>query len=77
MDCEEVLSSLDSDIYKHVFGLRTMHKGQLRTYYLAAETEPEMTKWVNKLCQVLGLTENGMWLCGHLHPNSLTQTLKL
>lgn len=58
MDCEEVLSSLDSDIYRHVFGLRTMHKGQLRTYYLAAETEPEMTKWVIKLCQVLGLTEN-------------------
>lgn len=57
-DCDEVLSSLDSELFKNVFGLHTKHKNQFRTYYLAAETETEMNKWVNRLCQVLGLTEN-------------------
>ena len=33
-----------------------------RTYYLAAETEAEMNKWVMTLCQVLGLAETGIFL---------------
>lgn len=56
--CEEVLSSLDSSLYQHLFALRTKHKGHDRVYYLAADNEPNMNKWVNSLCCVLGLKEN-------------------
>lgn len=58
--CEEVLSSLDSPIYPHLFGIKTVghKKGTSRTYYLAAPNEQDMTTWVNSLCTVLGLKEN-------------------
>ena len=58
-DCDEVLSNLDSDTYKNVFSVHTKHKGKERTYYLVADTEDEMNSWVNQLCRVLGLLENG------------------
>lgn len=58
-DCDEVLSNLDSDVYKNIFGLHTKHKGRDRTYYLVADTEMEMNSWVSNLCSVLGLLENG------------------
>jgi len=41
--------------------LQTTHKCRSRTYYLAAETEAEMNKWVMTLCKVLGLAETGMF----------------
>lgn len=61
--CEEVLSSLQSDLYQYVFGLQTYDKNLSRTYYLVADTEIEMNKWVNYLCRVLGMTENGKIHC--------------
>jgi len=61
-ECEEVMSSLDSDVYKHVFGLQTKHKTRNRMYYLVSESEVEMNKWVNTLIRVLGLAENGQSL---------------
>ena len=65
--CEEVLSSLDSSLYKHLFALHSKHKGHDRVYYLAADSEDIMNKWVNSLCCVLGLKENnGEVLLGYL-----------
>jgi len=42
--------------------LQTTHKCRSRTYYLAAETEVEMNKWVMTLCKVLALAETGMFV---------------
>ena len=55
---EEILSSLDSSYYQHVFALQSKHKGKDRTYYLVADTEREMNKWVECLCWILKLKEN-------------------
>lgn len=57
--CEEVLSQLDATFYQNIFGLRTKHKNRDRTYYLVADTEADMNEWVNSLCFVLGMKENG------------------
>lgn len=65
-ECEEVMSSLQSDVYKYVFGLQTKHKMVDRTYYLVADTEKEMNKWVNTLIRVLGLAENGLYRLEYL-----------
>jgi len=56
--CEEVQFKLDSADYKHIFSLRTKHKGHDRTYFLSVASEPEMMKWVDCLCLALGLKEN-------------------
>ena len=40
--------------FQHLFALRSKHKGQERTYYLAADSEVDMTKWVECLCNVCG-----------------------
>ena len=40
--------------FQHLFALRSKHKGQHRTYYLAADSELDMTKWVECLCNVCG-----------------------
>ena len=40
--------------FQHLFALRSKHKGQDRTYYLAADSERDMTKWVECLCNVCG-----------------------
>ena len=56
--CSQVLSSLHSQVYSHLFALRTKHKNNDRTYYLAAKTDDDMNKWVDCLCQALGLKEN-------------------
>ena len=39
------------DRHKFIFNLRTPN----RVYFLAADSEGEMNKWVNCLCQVCGL----------------------
>ena len=41
-------------VFQHLFALRSKHKGHDRTYYLAAETDSDMTKWVQCLCNVCG-----------------------
>ena len=56
--CDEVLIKLDASNHKHVFSLKTKHRGRDRIYYLATNTEPDMNKWVDCLCLALGLKEN-------------------
>ncbi len=56
--CEEVQCRLDSSFYKHVFCVKTKHKAKDRTYFLAAESEDDMMRWVDCLCLALGLKEN-------------------
>lgn len=46
----------------YVYLLQTTHKCRSRTYYLAAETEADMNKWVMTLCRVLGLAETGRYM---------------
>jgi len=53
--CEELRDRLDSTFYRHLFSLRTHDHGNMRTYYLAAETAAEMDVWVDKLTGVLDL----------------------
>ncbi|CAG7724809.1 unnamed protein product [Allacma fusca] len=51
-ECEQIAAPLSvQDRHKYTFNLRTPS----RVYYLAADTEPEMNKWVTCLCQVCGL----------------------
>ncbi|XP_054261583.1 GRB2-associated-binding protein 1 [Macrosteles quadrilineatus] len=53
--CEQVDAGLrfenHKQKYQHMFDVKTPK----RTYYLAAETEEEMNKWVDCVCQVCGL----------------------
>jgi len=53
--CEEVLADMAAPHYHNVFCLRTKHHSRNRTYYLSADTEAEMNKWVETLCRVLHL----------------------
>jgi len=53
--CEEVLLNMESPQYHHVFGLQTKKDGRDRKYYLAADSEEAMNKWVEILCRVLHL----------------------
>ena len=57
--CEIVLQGLDSDQHRHVFALRTRYRGQARTYYLAADSEEEMRRWVGGICRVLRMDDMG------------------
>ncbi|XP_023246806.1 protein daughter of sevenless-like isoform X2 [Copidosoma floridanum] len=56
--CTEVDSGLQHQhkkrIYAHVFKLKTPK----RTYYLAADNEADMNKWVHIVCQVCGMKES-------------------
>ncbi|XP_021348258.1 GRB2-associated-binding protein 1-like isoform X2 [Mizuhopecten yessoensis] len=53
--CEQVIESLDLDIFPFLLALKTFHKGRERTYFLSTDTEDEMTTWVRNLCSVCGL----------------------
>ncbi|XP_033742258.1 GRB2-associated-binding protein 2-like isoform X4 [Pecten maximus] len=53
--CEQVIESLDLDIFPFLLALKTFHKGRERTYFLSTDTEDEMTTWVRSLCSVCGL----------------------
>jgi len=61
--CEEVLHNMTTPHYQHVFCLRTKHHGRDRMYYLAADTENEMNKWVETLCRVLHLNSGCEFAC--------------
>ncbi|KAJ1526379.1 hypothetical protein ONE63_009525 [Megalurothrips usitatus] len=54
-ECEQVDTGLQFESsknkYQHMFDVRTPK----RIYYLAADTEDEMMKWVHNVCQVCGL----------------------
>ena len=41
-------------IFQHLFAVTTKHNGRDRKYYLAAESDAEMNKWVDCLCKVCG-----------------------
>lgn len=54
--CNKCFSQVDTGLqfenkYQHMFDVRTPK----RVYYLAAETEDEMMKWVHNVCHVCGL----------------------
>lgn len=55
--CDEVEANVASPPYEHVFTLRTKHKDHDRTYFLAAETEDDMNRWMQCLCSVLQLND--------------------
>ena len=53
--CLEIIESLDSDQFQFLLAIKTTHKGKERTYFLATETEEQMTTWVRNLCTVCGM----------------------
>jgi len=55
-NCEELRDRLNSSLgHRYLFSLRTCDHGNIRTYYLAADTEAEMDVWVDKLAVLLDL----------------------
>lgn len=58
-NCEQVLDHVESECYRHIFVLKTIHRGQERAYYLAADSEEEMGRWVNHLRSLLSLQDEG------------------
>jgi len=54
-NCEELLDRLENKCYPYLFSLRTRDHGNIRTYFMAADTDAEMEEWVNKLLQILDL----------------------
>ena len=61
-NCETVVIHMESEYYKHVFVIKTTHKGHNRTYYLAADNETDMERWVEQLRSVLNLQDEGIVL---------------
>lgn len=53
--CLEIIESLDSDQFRFLLAIKTTHKGKERTYFLATDTEEQMTTWVRNLCTVCGM----------------------
>ncbi|KAL4230894.1 GPI-anchor transamidase subunit gab1 [Mactra antiquata] len=53
--CAEIIESLDSDQFEHLLAIKTTHRGKDRTYFLATQTEEQMTTWVRNLCSVCGM----------------------
>ncbi|XP_067943932.1 GRB2-associated-binding protein 1-like isoform X3 [Watersipora subatra] len=54
-ECEKILSELDSSHYPHLFSIKTKSRHKDRVYYLAAETEEDMLRWVKCLCSLCDL----------------------
>lgn len=52
-NCDDIQSGLRCPPHENVFSMRTKYRGQLRVYYLAAESFEEMDRWVQSLCTVL------------------------
>ena len=52
--CEEILAKLSSPHYHHLFSLETKQGRRDRKYFLAADSEEEMNKWVECLCTACG-----------------------
>lgn len=58
--CDEVISLVHSDDkHSHLFSIKTRHRNRSRTYFLAADSDDDMLKWVDCLCEVLGMKEDG------------------
>ncbi|KAF6026544.1 GAB1 [Bugula neritina] len=52
--CEKIESSLDTAYYQHLFAIQVSSQNN-RLYYLAADTEEAMLKWVECLCRICNL----------------------
>ncbi|CAE1286186.1 DOS [Acanthosepion pharaonis] len=55
--CEQIIESLDVGEYKFVLSIKTIHKGRERVYFLATDTEEDMTTWVQNLCHACGMKQ--------------------
>ncbi|XP_064609435.1 GRB2-associated-binding protein 1-like [Liolophura sinensis] len=55
--CEQIIESLASEQFKNLLSIKTFHRHKKRTYFLATETEEDMTTWVRYLCSVCGLKQ--------------------
>ncbi|XP_070197206.1 GRB2-associated-binding protein 2-like isoform X2 [Littorina saxatilis] len=55
--CEQIIESLDSDQYPYLLAIKTICRGKVRTYYLATNSEENMSTWVQCLCRVCGLKQ--------------------
>ncbi|XP_059143160.1 GRB2-associated-binding protein 3-like [Physella acuta] len=53
--CEQVIESLQSDVFPHLLAVKTYKKNKPRTYYLAAQDEAQMKLWIHWLCLVCHL----------------------
>ncbi|KAK3597114.1 hypothetical protein CHS0354_021222 [Potamilus streckersoni] len=53
--CLEIIESLDSDQFQYLLAIKTTFKSKERTYFLATETEEQMSTWVRNLCSVCGM----------------------
>ncbi|WAQ98642.1 LOW QUALITY PROTEIN: DOS-like protein [Mya arenaria] len=53
--CAEIIEHLDSDQFQYLLAIKTTHKSKERTYFLATETEEQMSTWVQNLCSVCGM----------------------
>ncbi|XP_035824855.1 GRB2-associated-binding protein 1 isoform X2 [Aplysia californica] len=55
--CDQIISSLDSDQFPNLLSIKTVYRHKWRTYYLAADSQQEMSSWVEWLCHVCGLKQ--------------------
>lgn len=53
--CEQIIESLDSESFPYLLAIKTFHKNKERTYFLATQTEDQMSSWVRSLCSVCEL----------------------
>lgn len=53
--CAEIIESLDSEQFPYLLAIKTTHRGKDRTYFLATDTEDQMSTWVRNLCTVCGM----------------------
>ncbi len=59
--CDEVQSLLHNQDYRNLFSIKTRDRRSIRTYFLSADNNDDMLKWVDCLCDVLGMKEDGMY----------------
>lgn len=59
-NCEQIFVHFESKRYNHIFVVKTTDQGQQRSYYLAADSEEAMERWVEKLLAVLSLQDQGL-----------------
>ncbi|XP_067664065.1 GRB2-associated-binding protein 1-like isoform X1 [Haliotis asinina] len=55
--CEQIIESLDSDQFNYLLAIKTFCRGKERTYFLAADSEEDMTAWVRNLCGACDLKQ--------------------
>lgn len=55
--CDEVQSLLHNEEHPYLFSIKTRDRNHSRTYFLAADSDNDMHKWVDCLCDVLGMVD--------------------